>query len=319
MKRFALPIVGLVAAGAALAAPPASAAEVKLKAVTFLPSRASFTKPFIRYVGEVNKRCKGKVSITTVGPAAIKSFEQWSALKTGVVDMLYGPPNYYKGTMVEGDVLILAHNQAADQRKNGAWAMINAVHNKKMNAWYLTHFGDGIKFYLYTKKPAKNGRFDGMRVRSTNIYDAFFRHLGAVPMRMPPSGVYTGLERGTVDGFGWPLWGVADFGWHKYVKYRYGPGFFNVVVNILVNLDKWKSLSADQQKCLTDVAIWSEKQWPAWLAAQDKKEIATQTKAGIKYVDMGPSFPAWPENRYWNELAKESPAFIKKIRPLLMK
>ncbi len=319
MKRIALPIIGIVAAGAAMAAQSASAAEVKLKAATFLPARAAFTRPFMTWVNEVNKQCKGKVAISVVGPGAIKSFEQWNALKTGVVDMHYGPPNYYKGTMVEGDVLIVANNQAAAQRKNGAWKMINAIHNKKMNAWYLTHFGDGIKFFLYTKKPNKNGRFDGMRVRSVNIYDEFFKSLGATPVRMPPSQVYTGLERGTVDGFGWPLWGVSDFGWHKHVKYRHGPGFFSVVVNLLVNLDKWKSLDDAQRKCLTDMAIWSEKQWPAWLAAQNKKEIAAQTKAGIKYVDMGQDFPKKAENRYWDELTKASPEFINKIRPLLTK
>ncbi len=319
MKRISLPLLGIMAATASVAVQPASAAEVKLKAATFLPSRAAFTRPFMTWVKEVNTQCKGKVAISVVGPGAIKSFEQWNALKTGVVDMHYGPPNYYRGTMVEGDVSIVSSKSAAEQRASGAWAILNEIHNKKMNAQYLTFFGGGIKFFLYTKNPSKNGRFDGMRVRSVNIYDAFFKSLGATPMRMPPSQVYTGLERGTVDGFGWPLWGVADFGWHKHVKYRHGPGFFNVTVNILVNLDKWKSLSDDQRKCLTDMAIWAEKQWPAWLAAQDKKEIAAQTKAGIKYVDMGPAFPKKAEDRYWAVIEKANPEFIKKIRPLITK
>lgn len=318
-KRYQLTAAGLVAIAAAFTAQAASADEVKLKAATFLPERAGFTKPFNRWVEEVNKRCEGKVEITTVGPAAIKAFEQWNALKSGVIDMHYGPPNYYKGTMIEADVPILARNSVVDQRENGAWKMLNDLHNEKMNAQYLTHFGGGIRFFLYTSKPAKDGRFEGQRLRSVNIYDEFFKGLGATPVRMSPGDVYTGLERGTVDGFGWPLWGVADFGWHKHVKYRYGPGFFNVVVNVLVNLDKWKGMTDDQRKCLTDMAVWAEKQWTDWREAQDEQELAAQKKAGIEYVDLGPEFPKKAEDRYWDELTKASPAFIEKIKPLLSK
>lgn len=308
-----------IAVGVALAAAslPAAAQMANLKAAAFLPVKSVFVQQFGRYVDEVNKQCAGKVAISTVGPEAIKSLEQWNALKNGVVDMHYGPPNYYVGALPEGDVISVARNESAEQRRNGAWNLINGVHNQKLNAWYLTHLMNGVRFHIYTNKPAQGARFDDLRLRSTPIYDTFFKSLGALPVRMAPPEVYTGLERGTVDGYGWPLWGIADFGWHKYTKYRYGPGFISAAVAILVNLDKWKGLEDKQRACLTDVAMWAESQWPKWRAAEDGAQQAVQDKAGIKYVDLGPGFAQKAEDLYWEMMAKGNPEFVRKVRPLL--
>jgi TRAP-type C4-dicarboxylate transport system substrate-binding protein len=213
----------------------------------------------------------------------------------------------------------VARNETAVQRKNGAWAMMNEVHNQKMNAQYLTHLFGGVRFHIYTSKPGKDGRFEGFRLRSTPIYDAFFKSLGGLPVRMAPPEVHTALERGTVDGYGWPLYGIADFGWHKYTKYRYGPGFVSAAVAILVNQDKWKSLDDGQRACLTRMSEWVEGEWPKWRAEEDGKQQAVQDQAGIQYVDLGPGFARQAEELYWEVLAKGNPEFVRKIRPLLTK
>lgn len=297
----------------------AAAAEMKLKAASFLPERASFGAPFYRWVKETNKQCAGKVNISVVGPSAIKAFEQPNALKDGVIDMMSGPPSYYKGIALAAETAVLANVSPTEQRKNGAWAYLNKIHNEKMNAQYLTHAGFGVKFYIYTRKAGKNGRFDGLRLRTTPIYDTFFKGLGATTAKMPPPAVYTALERGAVDGYGWPLWGITDFGWHKYTKFRYGPGFYNVVVNILVNLDKWKAMSPDQRKCLNDMALWLEAEFPKWREAENKKSAAAQDKAGIKYVDLGAAHAAKAESLYWTDLAKANPKDVGALKKLLTK
>jgi len=298
-------------------APAAGAQEAKLKAAAFLPVKSVYVVQFARWVDEVNRQCAGRVSVSVVGPEAIKSLEQWNAVKTGVVDMHYGPPNYYVGAVPEGDVISVARNESAEQRKNGAWALINEVHNQKLNAWYLTHIMNGVRFHIYTLKPAQDGKFEGFRLRSTPIYDAFFKSLGGLPVRMAPPEVHTALERGTVDGYGWPLWGIADFGWHKYTKYRYGPGFISAAVAILVNQDRWKGLDNEQRQCLTRMAEWVEGEWPKWRAEESGRQQAVQEQAGIKYVDLGAGFAQKAEELYWEVLGKGNPDFVKKARPLL--
>lgn len=308
----------LVAACAAAFVPLAAhAAEVKLKAASFLPVRSIVAKQFVRFVENVNQQCAGKVNISIVGPEAVPSLEQWNAVKNGVIDMHYGPPNYWRGVVPAGDVISVARVESAQQRANGAWAMINAEYEKKLNAHYLTHLFNGVRFHLYTTKPAQGGKFEGMRLRSVPIYDAFFKSLGAQPVRMAPPDVYTALERNTVEGYGWPLWGIQDFGWDKYTKFRHDPGFISAAVAVVINLDKWKGLEAAQRDCLTKMAVWVEGEWPKWRAEEDAAQKAAQEKAGIKAVDMGASFAMQAEEIYWQDLAKGDPEFVGKIRPLL--
>jgi TRAP-type C4-dicarboxylate transport system substrate-binding protein len=314
--QFACASAAAAFAAAALSS-GAQGAEVKLKAAAFLPPASIVAKQFTRFVAETNKQCAGKVAISVVGPEAVPSLEQWNALKSGVVDMHYGPPNYFRGAAPAGDVISVARNETAEQRKNGAWAMLNDYYNKKMNAWYLTHLVGGVRFYLYANKPAKGDRFDGMRLRSVPIYDAFFKSLGAIPLRMAPPEVHTALERGTVDGYGWPLWGIQDFGWDKYTKYRNGPGFISAAVAIIVNLDKWKAMDNGQRDCLSKSAEWVEGVWPQWRAEEDARQEAAQKKAGVQYVDHGPGFAKQAEDAYWADLEKGDAEFVKKIRPLL--
>jgi TRAP-type transport system periplasmic protein len=308
-----------IAAAAMVISGAAQSHEVKLKAASFLPTRIIYAKYFGDWVKEVNKTCAGEVKISIIGPAAIKSLEQWNAVKTGVVDIHYGPANYYKGTMPEAAILDLATNENSEQRKNGAWSMMNEQHKKKMNSVYLTQIIDGIKFYIYTTKPAVGGRFSDFRLRSVPIYDAFFKGLGATPVRMGAPAIYTALERKVVDGMGWPLWAITGFGWDKFVKYRYGPGFFSAGINILVNLDKWNSLERVQRDCLMERSIWLEGVWPKWREKQSVKEIAAQNKAGIKYVDLGDGFRKKAVALYKADIRKSNPQFIDKILPLLSK
>ena len=307
--------------GSALAT-AAQAQEVTLRAASFLPLNANFGAIFKRWVDEVNKRGKGTLQITIVGPEAVPTFEQWNAVKTGVVDMHSGPPAYYVGTLVEGEAAILSDVTMTEQRKNGALAYLNKLHNEKMNVWLLTSFADGIGFHIYTTKPHKNDAmkpFDGMRLRSTPNFKRFFEDLGATTVTLPPGEVYTALERNVVDGYGWPRWGIQDFGWTKLTKFRYDPGFYNVIVNVMVNLDRWKKLDKKQQDFLTEMAVWFEGEWPKWRDEMGKVEAEFQDKAGIKAVDMGPAWRKRAHDLYWDALTKLSPQHIPELRKLLTK
>lgn len=295
----------------------ARAAEVTLRAASFQPERVVFAKHFFRWVRETNKRCAGKVKIDVIKAGAIAARDQWHALRAGRIDMYFGPANYYRGALPEGDVLNLAHNGPAAQRRNGAWAVLNALHNKNINAWYLTTLIAGVKFFVYTTKPAKGGRFDGLRLRSVPLYDAFMRSLGAQTRYMAAPELRGALEKGAIDGYGWPMWGLDVFGWDKFTKYRYGPGFLNTAAPVLVNLDKWKSLDDAQRRCLTDMALWLEAEWPKWRAAENAIQSAALKKAGIAYVDLGADFARRAEALIWGMVEKGQPAFARKMKPLM--
>src|SRR4029453_6497721 len=97
----------------------------------------------------------------------------------------------------------------------------------------------------------------------------------------------TGVERGGVDGYGWPVTGIFDLGWDKVTKFRMEPAFYSVEVNVLVNLDVWKGLNDAQRKVLNDAALWLEA-LDAENVAANKAEVDRQTKAGIQPIEFGP-------------------------------
>ena len=81
-------------------------------------------------------------------------------------------------------------------------------------------------FHLYLTKPITKPDLTGFKIRITPVYRDFFTALGATVVQTAPGEVYTALERGVVDGYGWPIGGIFDFGWHEKTKYRVDPGFY---------------------------------------------------------------------------------------------
>ena len=66
-------------------------------------------------------------------------------------------------------------------------------------------------------------------------------------MQTAPGEVYTALERGVVDGYGWPITGIFDLGWQEKTKYRVDPGFYTAEVSVLVNKTTWDKLTEAQK------------------------------------------------------------------------
>lgn len=301
----------------------AAAEEVTLKAAVFVPPSTTYGIPFKRFVDRVNESGKGVLQIRIVGgPEAVPADSQAQAVKNGVLDIASIPPAYYKSVMVEGDAQILSDMTVAEQRKSGAYAMFNAIAKERMNALYLTTYGVGVPFHLYVTKDmavAKPEDISGLRFRGQPNYNAIFKHYGIAGVNIAAPEVYTALERGTVQGYGWPLWGIDDFGWEKLTKLRVDPGFYNVIVNILMNRDKYDQLSPEQRKVLDDAVAWFEQDSVSYTEEKTKATLAMQAQQGIKVVDFGPEFKKTAVALYWDDLIKLSPDLIAKLRTLLTK
>jgi len=309
---FALVLAGLCLSSQALAQ------EAVLRAAVFVPTNTVFGEMFGRFVTHVNAEGKGLVQIRLVGgPDAVPSLEQGNAVRTGVLDMSAVPPSFYAGNMPEADAVILSPLSFKQQRQSGAWDALNKLTNQKMNAWYLAAYGEGVPFHIWTTKAPQSASFQGWKLRTVPNYTPFFQALGATPVTMPPGEVKTALERGVVDGYGWPNIGIFDLGWAPDTKYRVDPGFYNVVVNILINQNKWKSLRDDQRAFLTKMGDWLETENTRWAAEKMALETKRQNDAGIKSFNAGPDYVKLAYSAYWAELTKRAPESIATLRPLL--
>lgn len=300
----------------------AQAAEVTLRAVSAFAPNTTFSKRFEEYIKRVNETGKGKIKINYVGGggAVMSPFQLGGAVKSGAVDIGSLPGAYYTNLMPEVDALKLSEYSAAEERKNGAWEFINKLHEEKVNARHLARHKDCVPFHLYLNKPLKTMDMKGLKIRVTPIYRNFFSSLGADMIRTKPGDVYSALESGVVDGYGWPTQGVLDLGWHEVTKYRVDPAFYRSSVEILMNLDKWKKLNDEQRKVLNDASTWLE----AKCSAEQKinsEEIARQTKAGIKAISFdgeeGKKWLAQAKKAGWDGFLKANPKNGPKLKELL--
>ena len=281
-------IVGIGLFAAALA-PSASAQEVTLRAVTAFAEGTQSSIFFERFIEKVNKEGKGLVQINYIGgPRAMPPFEVGNAIRTKVIDIANVPGAFYTNLMVEADAHKLLRKSMAEQRKNGTFDLLNQIHNQKVNAWYLARQLQNVPFHLYLTKKIDKLDLTGLKLRVTPVYRDLVESLGGNPITTAPGEVYTALERGVVDGYGWPAYGIFDLSWDKVTKYRLDPGFYSVEVNVLMNLDVWKGLNDAQRKFLTDAAAWLEGLEPEY-AALAKSELERQAKAGIQPIDFGPA------------------------------
>jgi TRAP-type C4-dicarboxylate transport system substrate-binding protein len=314
--------VFLAAAAAFLCtASAAPAQEVTLRAVSSFAEGSQISAPFERFVEKVNKDGKGVIQINYIGgPRAIPPFEVGNAVRSKVVDIANVAAAFYTNLMPEADAIKLLNKPASEQRKNGTWELLSDIHRKKLNSHYLARLFVSVPYHLYLNKKPEKVDFTGLKVRVTPVYRDLVQSLGGTPITTPPGEVYTALERGVVDGYGWPILGIFDLGWEKVTKYRIDPGFYSVDVGLLVNQDTWKSLTDAQRKVLTDAALWLEQQDATESLEQVKMERERQAKAGVQTIDFGPEaskeFVKKANTLAWDAIIAKSPEFGKKLRAL---
>jgi TRAP-type C4-dicarboxylate transport system substrate-binding protein len=315
-----------IALAAALAASTLAAAHAEdvLSATTALPKNLTYSVSFLKWVDRVNTQGKGVVRIDyRGGPEAIPMFEQGAAVRNGVVDMIHTPSNYYAGQVPETDAIIAGTVPPTETRKNGGFDLLNQIHQKRMNAYLLGYFEAMQNFHIYLRNPPKfksDGMVDlaGVKLRGTPIYREFFTTLGATFVNIAPAEVYTALERGAVDGVGWPRIGLMDASWDKFLKYRLDPGFYNVDLTVLVNLDKWKKLSPQSRALLEKLAIEYEAESIRNNIEKAAEEDAELKRRRVQFVAMQPAAGrAFLDLAYkvaWDRMKGRDPTNVEALR-----
>jgi TRAP-type C4-dicarboxylate transport system substrate-binding protein len=317
-----VPFFAVLTAG--LLATSAQAQEVTLKAVTSFAEKTTYSKPFERFIERVNAAGKGVIQINYIGgPKAMPPFEVGKALAGGVIDIANATGAFYTNVMPESDAWKLTERPMSELRKNGGYDAMAAIYAQKMNAIFLARLVDNNPFHLYLNKPISKADLTGLKLRITPVYRDFFQALGATVVQTAPGEVYTALERGVVDGYGWPITGVFDLGWQEKTKYRVDPGFYTAEVSVLVNKTTWDKLSDAQKAVLNKAAMQGEGEAVAEFAAENAKDTKRQAEAGIKTITLeGAVGKEYYDKAYeagWAGVIKQSPQTGPKLRELFSK
>ena len=296
----------------------ASAQEVTLRAVSAFNEKTFFSRHFESFVKKVNEEGKGLVQINYLGgPQNIPPFEVGNAVRTGVVDLANVTGVFYTTVIPEAIAMSFTERTSAELRANGAHDFMNSLMAPK-GLIYQARLSDHVPYHIYTNK-GFSGDLKGQKMRITPVYRDFFTALGATVVQTAPGEVYTALERGVVDGYGWPIGGILDLGWQEKTKARVDPGFYSSENGILMNLEKWNSLTQEQRDFLNKQFAWAEAENSHYLdvIAQEAKQ---QAEAGVEVIALegedATQFKKTANDAAWKLVRQISPQHGEKLEAL---
>ena len=309
-----------LAALTAAFATAASAQEVTLKVVSAFAENTEYVKKLEGMIRKLNAEGKGQLQLNFIGgPKAMPPFEVGKAVQSGVIDIGMSTGAFYTNIMPEADALKLTQISMPELRKNGAVDLINKIWSEKAGMQYLGRMIDYTPFHLYLNKKIDKPDLTGLKIRVTPVYRDFFAAMGATVITTPPGEVYTALERGVVDGYGWPIQGIFDANWQEKTKYRVDPGFYSAEVSLVMNLGKWKSLSQAQRDLLMRNVLVAEAENISWKVLNEN-DTKRQAQSGIQVIAFdSATSKQFVDKAYtvaWDALIKVSPQYAPQMRKL---
>ena len=299
------------------------AATHTINCVSAWPKTAFETSNVLRYIEnvqkEANQKYPGELQIVFKGgPDVIHTNEQIEAMRTGLVQLVLSAPSYYVSIMPELDCLSLTELKPWEEKAAGLFDYLEELHNKKANAHYLGRPGTGVLFQLFLGKPIKTvADLNGMKIRVSPTNVPFMKAVGANPVQMPPSDVYTAMERGVVDGYILPAHTIRDFGLDKVSKYLVFPGAYEPCHSLLMNLDAWKKLPKHLQELLSRQADEMTRYSFDIIEKRIQEEYDLFKKQGMVFIELPPAeaakYKQIARDSMLEVIRKKSPAEVDKI------
>lgn len=312
VKKLRFLITLGVSGAAAVAAIPATADETPLRAVTSLPTTLTVTQSFLQnFVPKANELGKGQYRIEYKGgPEVVPASKGASAIQRGNIDLLWGPAGYYAGTVPEAYAMMGSHKPVGELWANGGFDLLNEIWAKKLNARILAWGESETQMHVYTVfKPQVTPigpDLSGKKMRTSPTYLALLKAMGATPVRMPSPEIYTGLQRGVIDGFAFPVSGVTQLGVGDLIKYRVDPGFYRNNSIVIINLDVWNRLSKAGKDALEKASRHYEEASLKFMADDIERESKVLAEKGMKVLklegEVAKKYIETADNAMWQRL-----------------
>lgn len=236
----------------------------------------------------VREATDGRITFAQFGPETVPPFEQMEPVGAGVFDLLFTHGAYHFGTsplMTAADAL---EGDMQTIRDSGIIEVFDRHYqqfNLKLIMLPITPEG---AYHIFLRDPvSETGGLEGRRIRGTLTYTGVIEMLGGVVTVLSPAEIYTALERGVVDGASWPIIGMLDYSWYEVAPHILRPAFGVNYEPIFMNLDRWNTLSEEDQQIILEVAAQVEDSWYEDAVGIWEAEEAELIARGVQITEMG--------------------------------
>lgn len=299
MRHLAM---GAVCALLAFTAGPAASQEKfnwKIQTVD-LPSQTGPAKVMPAWIKLINEMSGGRLKISMfTADQLVSAPEIVSALNRGVIDMAYTSPAYYNGQIPESNlnsagIPPMLVDGFADAKEiwwaPGGLDDIMREAYLEHGVYFLGSIFTGEPVSHWTKAPVNSvEELKGLKTRSYGYLAKTFEKLGASPVFLPPSEVYTSLSQGLIDGSMTVATSYGDLKFYEAAPYFYNDALVtSSSMSIMVSKQSWDKLPKDLQAILKVANQWYSDEFEMINRRRYQAMRAKFGELGIKTISWSP-------------------------------
>lgn len=216
-----------------------------------------------RFKEEVEKNSDGRIRVEIYPSGQLGSVEEnLAGLLNGSLEMtvanINSLNNYYEDTMVLSCPALFKNEEQCDAVLSGEWGknFFEEV-GAKSGIYVLSAFCNGMRCFTTAKTPlttvdtAKGITF---RVMQNEVSEKMVSALGANPVPMAGSEMYTALQNGTVDGQENPPINILNDKTYEVQKYMVMDKHIASIVTFAISEQFLSALPEELQKVITEAA-----------------------------------------------------------------
>ncbi len=257
MQKLILKVSVIIYGIIFLSAVTVFAKSVELKISHFMPTKHVQHKVLADWAKEIEAATNGQLKFKIFpGGQLGKPPHQYDNAVKGLTDIAFGLHSYTPGRFPLTAVLRMPF--FVDNAESGSkvlWKVYEKYlmdeHKDTKVLWVFCH-GAGQVFT--TEKQVKTLEdLKGMKIRSPGkIMSKVLEKYGASPIGMPITQVYTGLERGLLDGVISPWETMRPFRFYEKAKFSTTADLYSMTFFVTMNKKKYDSLPADLKKAIDE-------------------------------------------------------------------
>jgi TRAP-type mannitol/chloroaromatic compound transport system substrate-binding protein len=219
---------------------------------------------FEEFCTDIGRLSGGRLEITPVPVGTMVAYnETLDAVGSGILDGQQSGAGYFAGK--DPGFAMLSEFPGAYETAyqmqmwfefGGGKELARELYGR-FNVFYIGSVWHGMES-IPSKKPLRSvDDLKGVKLRiPEGLNQEIFNRIGAAPVNIPGSEVYTSLDRGVIDATDWGTLGMnVDLGYHKIAPYQIYPGFHSLpMADVAVNAERWNELP-DDLKVIVEAAV----------------------------------------------------------------
>ena len=249
---------------------------------------------FERLCAHVEELTGGRLVITPVPVGTLVAYnETLDAVGSGILDGQQSGPGYFAGKDAGFAMLSefpggyeTAYQMQMWFEYGGGKELARELYGR-FNVYYVGSAWHGMESIPSKKRLLSIDDLKGVKLRiPEGLNQEIFKRIGAAPVNIPGSEVYTSLDRGVIDATDWGTLGMnVDLGYHKIAPYQIYPGFHSLpMADVAVNAERWNELPADLQAIVEMAVRDFAREMIQEMAAADARAVQTALDQGAELV-----------------------------------